>query len=258
MARQMYFHHRRDSETSAHLASTFLAIWSLRTVKCTYRALQRVLGSIQWLALPYSPVGPWLSPVYKFLHNYKSCKLLPLNLWCFLITAYLTTIPPTFPRRIPPPCTMPPVFCDAAPSNDTFVVACVRPRSFATAVQTPRWIKSIQDAELYAVFHTLRQLSLQGITHACVYTDNQAVFYSVLHGKVSSHAHARGRILRRIYRLCLQEPLNMQMVLIPSSWNTADSYSRLAAPNSPNNPVILHSRFLYASIVPPLWYRKYL
>ena len=39
-------------------AQVLLAIWALRTVSCSSRSLQRVLGSLQWLACPHSLIGP--------------------------------------------------------------------------------------------------------------------------------------------------------------------------------------------------------
>jgi hypothetical protein len=32
-------------------------------LRCSWRGLQRVLGSMQWLASPFSCVGAWLAPV---------------------------------------------------------------------------------------------------------------------------------------------------------------------------------------------------
>ena len=53
-------------------AQVLLAIWTLRTTSCSARSLQRVLGSLQWLACPHSLVGPWLAPVYQYLFSTRA------------------------------------------------------------------------------------------------------------------------------------------------------------------------------------------
>ena len=119
---------------------------------------------------------------------------------------------------------MPQVFSDAAPFHSSFVVACSRSLCFATCSPTPSWVRSIQDAELYGIFHTLRQCSLQKLSHVCPLTDNMGVYYTVSSGRVSSACPAR--ILRRIFRVCLQFQLCFQIAWVPSARNAADFFSR--------------------------------
>ena len=132
--------------------------------------------------------------------------------------------PPVSPRSLPPPFSMPQVFSDAAPFHSSFVVACSRSLCFATCSPTPSWVRSIQDAELYGIFHTLRQCSLQKLSHVCPLTDNMGVYYTVSSGRVSSACPAR--ILRRIFRVCLQFQLCFQIAWVPSARNAADFFSR--------------------------------
>jgi hypothetical protein len=205
------------------LAAVFINLWSLRCRRCTFRSLQRTLGAIQWLASPCSLVGPWIAPSYAYLYNYQPCKIMPLAPWTHLLTAFLYLFIPVSPRLAPPPCTMAPVFTDAAIyRSSSFLVATYKHRDYASTVQVPNWVNNLQDAELYGAFHAIRQSILRGYHFICLYTDNQAAFYTILRGKVSSHLHQRSRILRRIYSMCLHHNLSLQLVLIPTEYNPAD------------------------------------
>ena len=206
------------SNTPLRSACVLQLILSLFLVHCSWRQLQRVLGSVQWLACPHSCV-------YQFLfHRGRRNTHLPARTLSFLLTAFLLTLPPVSPRSLPPPFSMPQVFSDAAPFHSSFVVACSRSLCFATCSPTPSWVRSIQDAELYGIFHTLRQCSLQKLSHVCPLTDNMGVYYTVSSGRVSSACPAR--ILRRIFRVCLQFQLCFQIAWVPSARNAADFFSR--------------------------------
>ena len=78
---------------------------------------------------------------------------------------------------------MTPLFVDAAlltstlgSSTTLYQVASVKPRAFATATSAPAWVRDQQTAELYSVFHALRQGFLRGIPHICIVTDNVGTF----------------------------------------------------------------------------------
>jgi len=240
------------------------SILALHSVRCTWRSLQRVLGSVQWLASPLSCVGAWLAPVYQYLlRSPRRYRFLPPRTFSFLLTAFLLTLPPLRPRSLPPPFTMTPVFSDAAPGPTSFVVACSRPRSFATTVPTPVWLRSIQDAELYGIFHALRQCALQKLSHVCIFTDNLGVFNTLSSGRVSAATHSRARILRRIMRVCLQYQISFQIAWLPSACNAADFFSR-PSEYTPDHTLcfssVLHQLTpcspLPVSSVPSLWFRN--
>ena len=213
--------------TPARSACVLRAVLSLFTFRCTPRALQRALGCVQWLACPHSCAAPWLAPVYR--HLFLGCShhgFLPPRTLSFLLTAFLFTLIPARPRRVPPPFTMPPIFTDAAPWGKSFAVACLRPSSFATVVSVPSWVRSVQDAELYGVFLALRQCAHRGITHCCIHTDNLGVYFTLRDGRISGFLHSRARILRRIFRVCFAHELQFQISWLPSPRNAADAFSR--------------------------------
>ena len=97
-------------------------------------------------------------------------------------------------------------------------------RSFATSAPAPRWVTTQQDAEMYGVFHVLRQTVLRKFLHVCEATDNAGVFYSVSRGRCSGQKRTRVRLLRKINRLCFLH--NVQLQIARSEDNPADKYSR--------------------------------
>lgn len=155
--------------TPQRIAQGLAHVWALRTRQLAFRALQRCLGTLQWLLSPTSTYSPFLASSYTLLRQHTLPRLLPKNIWYSLLQAALATATPLHRRPLAPPLAMPLVFCDAAPASDgCFLVAAHKPRIFATCVCAPRLAHSVQDAELYGIFHTLRQMIMRRHTHTCV------------------------------------------------------------------------------------------
>ena len=188
----------------------------------TRRRLLRVLGYLQWLLSSTAICGPFLAAYYHLLQQGNIPALLPRRLWISLLNAWIGSVPSLHRRSLPPPCTMPIVYADAAPGDSSFVVASCKPRAFATSAPAPPRVRSRQSAELYAVFHTIRQLVLRSFTHACIVVDNAASYYTVLSGRVASACFDRIRILRRTNRLCTAARFQFQLALVRSEHNAAD------------------------------------
>jgi len=123
---------------------------------------------------------------------------------------------------------MPIVFTDAAqvPFSPYYRVASTHPHTYATATLAPAWVRTQQQAELYGAFHGIRQAILRGLCYLCLVTDNSGVYCTLKYGKISARCPTRLRILRRIYRLLYQSHCKIQLLLIPSSKNIADPFSR--------------------------------
>ena len=72
--------------------------------------------------------------------------------------ACLLTLTPAFPLHLPQPFTLALHFVDAAQiTSTTFRVGVINITSFATSTPVPLYIRSINAAELYALYHALRQ-----------------------------------------------------------------------------------------------------
>ena len=140
---------------------------------------------------------------------------------------------------------MPVIFPDAAPTlgGKSYRVASLRYDQYATAVLAPEWVTDQQTAELYAVFHGLRQAVIRKLSYICVATDNSSAYFTMLSCRISARNYARLRIMRRINRLIYQSHCHLQLMWIPSGANLADSFSRttnyLPLPISYNPDILL-------------------
>ena len=209
------------------IAHVLTHLWFLRCVRLTFRALQKLLGMLQWIQAPCSTAAPFLATAYSLLRQTRLPILLPRAIWYSLLNVILLAAQPTQARRLPPPPCMPLVFCDAAPHGSSFLVAVWKRDSFASVTETPSWVTSLQQAELYAIFHCVRLLSLRKLSMACLITDNLGAFYTVATGRVSAYSRTRLRLLCRINRICASSTLQLEIALVPSVHNAADPYSRL-------------------------------
>lgn len=170
--------------------------------------------------------SPGISIPSSFQTKFTFTKFtLPFPITYSILNALLTALLPTFPRKLPPPLTMPIVFTDAAqvPFSPYYRV---HPHTYATATLAPAWVRTQQQAELYGAFHGIRQAILRGLCYLCLVTDNSGVYCTLKYGKISARCPTRLRILRRIYRLLYQSQCKIQLLLIPLSKNIADPFSR--------------------------------
>ena len=230
-------------------------LWTLRCCKYNFRSLQRFLGSLQWLLCPGVPASHLLARAYSFLFSYAPAQFLPRNLWISLATAVLLCYNGWRPRPIPPPLCMPLLFVDAAPSvNNTFVVAVVRPDQFASILCAPRWVHSLQSAELYSIFHALRLMLTRKVSHACIATDNSASFYTMVHGRIHATPPDRLRIFRRINRLLYDSHIQLQMALVASEGNIADPFTRPGSRSCLQTPHVHTSFRQVSSVLTRFWW----
>ena len=211
------------------IAHAPLLLWSLRTHKLSFRALQRFLGALQWLLTPNNYFSPFMSSSYALLLQCRLPILLPRNLFisllqCELGPQFLSSAAPLpllhacqLSFVMPLHCTRIPLWCPVA--------SCARLPLPHTA---PLWFKTQQEAEMYSAFHAIRQMVLRRHTHVCLATDNAGVFFSLLRGRSSARNWLRVTLLRRNNRMWVQCGVQIQLALICSRRNLADQFSRTA------------------------------
>ena len=210
---------------------------------------------------PTLPSWPLAFSCVSFPLSLHPISIYPLKDLVLSVDSLYTFIP-VMPRALPPPCTMPPIFVDAAPFHrGSSLISLFRPHPFATTVQSPPWVLSQQDAELYAIFHAIHQAHLIKLSHVCIYTDNFSAFFTLISGRVPSTQPTRARILRRIYRMCITNDIKFQLVRLPSKLNPSDLYSRphlLARTPKDFHPFFLHTHtsYTYSAASPPIWHRR--
>ena len=97
------------------IAQGIAHVWALRTRRLTFRALQKCLGTLQWLLSPASPFSPFLASSYALLRQHTLPHLLPRHIWVSLLQAALATATPFHSRLFAPPSPCPWFFATQRP-----------------------------------------------------------------------------------------------------------------------------------------------
>ena len=215
------------SNTVDSCTSMILSLFGMATIQFTRKRLQRILGSLQWLASPGSEIGTWVAPSYALLAIQRFPRKPPWNVLAQLIMATLLTSMPAVSRKIPAPLTSPLIFVDAAPGFMAYRVGIFKLGTMALSHPTPHYVNSINCAELYACLSGIRQSILRGLTSITILTDSAAAYFNLSRGSVSSSLKVQCHVMRQIWRLVVSSGIQISIGLIPSGINPADSISRL-------------------------------
>ena len=243
------------------LARNFDVLFSVLLRPYSPRRLLQLLGMLQWAARPASEVGVLLPALYQLTRRARQPNYFPIQLWQPLLQACIIVIFPASLKAPPPPLTLPPFFVDAAPQPPRFRVGSNHTSRTLTSCLAPPWVISQNQAELYSVFHCIRQAALLSHTHLCIITDSTAAFYALASGRASTSHPVFLRLLRRIWRIVNQFSLKISVALTPSCSNAADAVSRIH--QLPLGVVLLRSTRLHALsqpfshslVVPRFWQR---
>ena len=224
--------------------------------------LRKILGLLQWLSRPAPDTAPFLASSYRLLRRLRQPRYFPLCMWSSLIQATLLCIRPAVPRPQPPPLTFAPIFVDAAAQTATrFRVGAVRPTHYMTSATAPTWIANQQTAEMYGLFHAVRQAALRRTSHLCLITDNAGAYFILTRGRTAADHPAQLRLLRRIWRLSYEHSIHLAVALTTSARNPADFPSRLH--QFPLGRVICKAQdvhplqvpFFRCTVIPRFWHR---
>ena len=227
------------------------------------RRLLRLLGFLQWASRPASEIGIFLPALYHLTRRHRFPRFLPLPLWQPILQACILIALPAQIYSHPPPLTFPPFFVDAAPQTPLFRVGTNHDSRCVTSCLAPPWVSTQNQAEMYAVFHCLRQAGLRKHSYICVITDSTATFFALLSGRASANHPVFLRVLRRIWRIVHEFGLKVAVALVSSENNAADAPSRL---HQLPLPLILHRctrlsalerHFSHAHVIPRFWQRSH-
>ena len=212
----------------ARVAAFLLSLFRFFIKPFTKTALRKIFGMLQWLSRPAPQSAIFLASCYHLLQRNQHPNYFPLPLWSSLIQATLLCLIPAVPRKQPPPLTFPPLFTDAAEETDCkFRVGMARGRHYCTSTVAPSWVTNQQVAEIYGVFHGLRQAALRQESHVCCIVDNAGAFFIIKKGRTSFRNRGQLRVLRRLWRIVHQYNLHVAIALTRSKNNPADFLSRL-------------------------------
>jgi len=212
-----------------NVATTILHICYLRLQLPGRKALLRLLGSLQWLGLPGSELGPWLATAYQLAHATPFPVRLPRRIYAKLLRSALLALTPVHPMKLPAPLTLPLLFVDAAPSDNSgcFRVGVVRPGSFATSIPAPGYVNTINAAELYAVLHGAEQAVKRKCPLFSLLSDSSCTYHHLVKLKCAPSLPTHAYLLLRLWKLLNKTNTHFSVSLIPSGMNPADPFSRI-------------------------------
>jgi hypothetical protein len=215
--------------TDERVASLLLHAFFARYQCLSRRHLQQLLGRVQWANFPAKHATIYLNQAYALLPLIRRQMRLPSAVWNSLLLAVVTALIPCASVPAVRAPWLPQVTIDAAPCGSRFQVAATKAHSFSTVTTSPRWVQTINQAELYGAFHALRQLGLRRFTCANLITDSSFVFHTLRTWRGSASNPCAVRILRRIWRVCVRFRVQFTVSLIASRHNPADFFSRMSS-----------------------------
>ena len=117
-------------------------------------------------------------------------------------------------------------FSDAAPCGRRFRIGVVGSPGFYRSYVCPRWVRSLQQAELYGVYGALKAAVGCRLRSVAVGIDNEAVRVQSASLRASTDCPVQLRLLRRIFWLRAWSGLQLSVFRVPSAVNPADPLSR--------------------------------
>ena len=140
---------------TTQLAKTLAAAVLVLLAPFSTRRLLRLLGLLRWASRPASELGIFLPSLYHLSRRRHPHDSFPSNCGklCFRpVSSHFFQLPPP-----PMPLTLPPFFVDTAPQPPLFRVGTNYLSHSLTSCLAPAWVRSQNQAELYVIFHCLRQ-----------------------------------------------------------------------------------------------------
>lgn len=167
---------------TTQFAKTLAAAILVLLAPFSTRRLLRLLGLLRWASRPASELGIFLPSLYHLSRRRHPPRFIPLQLWQTVLQACILTFLPASLSSPPMPLTLPPFFVDAAPQPPLFRVGTNYLSRSLTSCLAPAWVRSQNQAELYANFHCPRQAALRSHTHLCIITDSTAAYFALFTG----------------------------------------------------------------------------
>ena len=158
--------------------------------------LSRLLGRLQWLARPGVGAAAFLAGAYRQM--YSACPHFTGRLARSLGTAITCSIPPLHNPQHSHRCTRT-FFSDAAEVLGGFRMGVVgEPGCYRTRL-CPPWIKSLQQAEVYAGYWAAKLAVYKGASAVRVGVDNDAARAQLTSLSASTGCLPQQRVLQRMF-----------------------------------------------------------
>ena len=216
---------RRSVSNSVDMLKATLRLWlqGVGTGRMPAREMARFLGRLQWVFRPMGGASVFLAGAYNaMLHRSPFFSRT-------LIRATGTALLLSFPSHglsDPSHVRVHTFFSDAAPCGRRFRIGVVGSPGFYRSYVCPRWVRSLQQAELYGVYGALKAAAGCRLRSVAVGIDNEAVRVQSASLRASTDCPVQLRLLRRIFWLRAWSGLQLSVFRVPSAVNPADPLSR--------------------------------
>ena len=216
---------RRSISNRVEMLEATLPMWlkGVGTGRMPPREMACFLGRLQWLFLPLGVASPFLVGAYTAL-----LRRSPI-FGCSLARATGIVLLFSFPAHAlrAPSHTRIHTFCfDAAPCSKRFRIGVVGAPGFYRSYVCPRWVRGLQQAELFGVYGALKAAVGCRLTSVAVGIDNEAVHTQSASLRASTDCPMQLRLLRRIFWLRAWSGVQLTVFRVPSVVNPADPLSR--------------------------------
>ena len=193
------------------------------------RKFEALLGKMLWFLRPLQGVGPFLAGAYRAVRGGGDRVSMTANLTRSLVTAFALGHMSAFAEpRGGAPRRWEGWFSDAAPEGkERFRAGVVAVDGVLRSYVCPAWVKSLQAAELWAVYLAVKVAVYRGVGALAVGTDSMVTQAILRRGRAAVRCDGQQRILRRLFWLYRWSGVQVQTFRVPSRSNPADPPSRL-------------------------------
>ena len=162
------------------------------------RDMAPLLGRLQWIARPVTAASPFLAGACRSMH--APSAIFTRNLARATATSLLFSFPShtVHAKSLARRTTM---FADTAPYGIRFRVGVVIPIGQYCHEVCPKWIKNLQQAELFASYPAVRLAAYRRHAAVNIGLDNDAARAQCLSMQAITSCLVQQRILRRIFWL---------------------------------------------------------
>ena len=205
---------RRSISNSVEMLKATLRMWlkGVGTGRLPAREMARFLGRLQWVYRPLGGASPFLAGAYTAL--LRRSPIFGRSLARATGTVLLLSFP-AHALRAPSHTRLHTFFSDAAPCGKQFRIGVFGAPGFYKSYVCPRWVRSVQQAELFGVYRTLKAAVGCRLTSVAVGIDNEAIPTQDASLRASPDCPVKLRLLRRIFWLRAWSGLQLTVFRVP-------------------------------------------
>ena len=197
------------------------------------KGMERLLGRLEWALRPSAGLSPLLAVAYYWKHA-RGSRIPRALMRPLLTTICFAFVPQRYMVKArvqvePPICWSGHVlFADAAPlGTDTFFVGLYLPSGGMRVFQCPRWVSTLQAAELWGWMQGVCLAAYMKWPRVCVGSDSTVARCQIQGQRGAIFCCGQQRILRALFWLRRWSRMPIAGFFVPSERNPADLPSRV-------------------------------